>query len=899
METRINGKSVQLEGLGADETAVDVIRHRCGLTGTKLVCGSGVCGACTVRVNGTAMTSCLLPAQQLAGKQIETIEAHSADNLHPMQKAFMVHDGLQCGYCTSGFLMASIAFYDQWRAKHGTKRPSREDVAEALAGHLCRCGAYVGIYEAVQTACTGEFDHMGEVTSQRVDGLAKVTGQAKYTTDIQLEGQLVGKLLRSTHAHAKVKSIDFSAALAIDGVQTAVLLHDLPRTVRYVGQPIAGIAAIDEATAYAALQAIQVNYDVLPHVVGIDNALKPDAPDVWGDAPSEAPSAGEGVNLPGKWISKNVRKGRLNMGGLRPSKARDIAHKARITPNQTLYEASFQNGIQVHTALEPHCAVAHWTSDSTLTVYLSTQAVSAAPHSIAKKFGLNPEDVTVIAKHIGGGFGAKNAMFDEAIAAIKIAKAAQKPVSIIPNRPEEMMNGGFRPGGQFNMQVATNKNHELLALVAHAYSDSGIAVSNITASMTAQAYDGGARDLADHDVVNNHPPGKPFRGPGGPGALWAIEQSIDQIAHEKHTDPITVRRRWTEKGNRLKLYDWVESLDVWQNRPRSGETNGRYRRGVGVAFGQWLYFYDPETIIQLNSSPDGLTVTTGTQDIGNGVRTTLARTVADIFGIPADTVTVKIGNSQYPHGPTAGGSRVTASVFAPTQEAAQLLRDHLFGLTAETLDLNNARLGKGGIDHAKGHISWAEAFAKLPPQQIKTKRGSDPALLQQVGSRIIQLMGMDFLPGSGLAHGAVVAEVEVDTLLGKTRVLRVWENLAIGRVYTPDMARSQVYGGIIQGIGYALYEEKLFDAPSGQNLTSNLQDYRIPAIGDIPEMFVEFTDGGFDHAKGKGIGMSELCTVPVGPAIANAVFNATGVRCYESPIKPERLLMALQEEANA
>jgi xanthine dehydrogenase YagR molybdenum-binding subunit len=269
--------------------------------------------------------------------------------------------------------------------------------------------------------------------------------------------------------------------------------------------------------------------------------------------------------------------------------------------------------------------------------------------------------------------------------------------------------------------------------------------------------------------------------------------------------------------------------------------------------------------------------------------------VSDVFGLAPTDVHIAIGNSGYPHGPRAGGSRVTTSIYEPTERAATLLRDRLFGLAAETFDLAEAKVVPGGIAHREGKLNWLEALAQLPTQQVTTSRGADKQLVQRVAARLVNgMMGMDMMIGSGLAHGAVVAEVEVDTLLGKTRVLRVWENLAIGRTYFPDMARSQVYGGIIQGIGYALYEEKILDKATGQNLTSNLQDYRLPGLGDTPEIIVECTDGGFDHVTGQGIGLSELCTVPVGAAVANAVFNATGWRPLESPIKPERLLAGIK-----
>jgi len=879
------------------ETAVDLIRHKCQLKGTKQVCGSGVCGACTVLVDGTPMVSCLLPAHHLDGKEVQTIESFSGENLHPVQRALMAHDGLQCGYCTPGFAIEGIAFYERWHAEHGTERPSREEVAEALAGHLCRCGAYAGIYDAMQAACAGEFD--GEdYTPQRVDALAKVTGQAEYTADVQLEGQLIGKILRSPHPHARILSIDLSEADKIEGVEATAALPDRNLVVRYVGQPFAAVAAVDEATAQAGLDAIKVEYEILPHVIGIDAALADDAPDVWGSQRRNATSAAEGATLPGYW-DKNLRTGRMNMGGLNPGKAHKVVDKLK-EQGKYVYSQSYYNGIQVHTALEPHCAVALWDENDHVTAYVSTQALDATKNHIAEYFDLPDESVTVIAQHIGGGFGAKLNLYPEIIAAVGLSRRCNKPVAVIPSRPEEMNTGGMRPGGRFDITIGMSDDFELEALIARAYSDSGIAIGNVTSMMGAIGYSGGARDLQDHDVANNHAPGTPFRGPGGPGALWSLEQSIDQIAHEHQTDPIAIRRKWTEAENLLGLYDWVDSQEAWTNRPQTGSETGRFRRGIGVAFGHWLNNYDPEVIIRLTTSENGLAVSTATQDIGNGVRTTLAHKAGEIFGLAPTDVQVDIGHTDYPHGPTAGGSRTTASIVVPTQQAAMLLRDRLFGLAAESLNLEGATHDEQGIHHGGGTISWANVMKQVLPQEVDMRRGPDPQLIQHVGSFIMGRMGMDIMIGQGRSHAAIIAEVEVDTLLGKTRVTHVWHQMDVGRIHMPDMARSATYGGIIQGIGFALYEEKILDVPHGQPLTTNLQDYRIPAIGDIPEMTVDFQDSEFEHVKGGGIGLSELCTIPVAAAVANAVFNATGVRCVESPIKPERLVTALSDNgANA
>jgi aerobic-type carbon monoxide dehydrogenase small subunit (CoxS/CutS family) len=217
MKTVLNGQPCEFEPEVGD-TVIDVVRDQVGLTGTKLVCGAGVCGACTVLVDGVPMTSCLLPAQQLEGRSVQTVEGHAAPDLHPVQRAFMAADALQCGFCTPGFVNEAIAFYERWRAERAGEVPSRDEIAAALSGHLCRCGAYLGIYEAVARACAGEFDTAGDLSPARVDARAKVTGEAKYTVDVHYDGQLEARFVRSEVAHAHVKAVDFSAALSESGV---------------------------------------------------------------------------------------------------------------------------------------------------------------------------------------------------------------------------------------------------------------------------------------------------------------------------------------------------------------------------------------------------------------------------------------------------------------------------------------------------------------------------------------------------------------------------------------------------------------------------------------------------------------------------------------------------------
>ena len=275
----INGRAEPLPD-DPDALLVDVVRDVLNLTGTKLVCGAGVCGACTVLLDGAPVVSCLMPARAAAGKSVTTVEGIGAGRLHPVQKAFMAHDALQCGFCTPGFIVEATAFHDRWRATKGTATPSREDIGTALSGHLCRCAAYDGIFRAVTAACEGLFDG-DDIISPRVEAREKVTGSAKYTVDIRHDGQLEGVILRSHLAHARIVELDLAPARAISGVMAAISLLGDDRTVRYVGEPVAAVAAKDRKTAVAAIAAIRITSEPLPSVIGLDAARKPDAPVVF------------------------------------------------------------------------------------------------------------------------------------------------------------------------------------------------------------------------------------------------------------------------------------------------------------------------------------------------------------------------------------------------------------------------------------------------------------------------------------------------------------------------------------------------------------------------------------------------------------------------------------------
>jgi xanthine dehydrogenase YagR molybdenum-binding subunit len=878
-----------------DALLVDVIRDRLNLTGTKLVCGSGICGACTVLLGGEPVVSCLLPANAAAGKTLTTIEGIGGTKLHPIQKAFMAHDALQCGFCTPGFVVEATAFHDRWRATRGAAVPPREEIAAALSGHLCRCGAYEGIFRAVAEACAGRFDGNDPV-APRMEARDKVTGLARYTVDIRHDGQLEGVILRSSVAHAKIAGLDLAPARAIAGVAAAVSLLADDGMVRFVGAPIAAIAAKDRCTALEALAAIKFDCEERPAVIGLDAARRDDAPVVFDKANRKrAGNLSEGGGGPASWRG-NVR-GPSSPFSQKGKRARGWLAEARAAGNPLLVEETFRVSTQQHACLEPHAAVARFDGEQ-LTVHISTQAVHDMMEKIAKRYHLAHDKVRVIADHVGGGFGSKNSLGIETIAAIELARAAEAPVRVAFDREEELSITGYRPAAELQISLLPSAQGSLKALSLTAHADTGASVNSLIAGLARLIYPAEAKDLVDFDVLSNLPPGAPFRGPGGPPMAFALEQAVDEAALRMNVDPIQLRKRWDPDPNRQRLYDWAAGLEVWRNRKPASSQNGRYRRGVGVAAGYWLYLWQPGSSVELAIRNGRIIASCAVQDIGTGTRSVIANTVAKAFELEPQDIEVRIGHSNLPEGPGSGGSRVTASVVPPTLRAIEKLKTEIQRSAARPpLPGSNA--------------PWRELIARAPDLVVSAKRPNDhkPPPGVRPALREAGFMGLVFgwvfrivnniVVGAGVPSSVQVMEVEVDTWLGHVRVLNAYTGLAVGKLAAPALARSQAAGAVIQGIGYALYEARETDPSTGHVLNSGMEDYRIPGIADMPRLDVHFDEAGFDHVPGGSVGIGEVATVPTSPAIANAIRDAIGIRLTELPFRPDRLVAALKGRAAA
>jgi xanthine dehydrogenase YagR molybdenum-binding subunit len=518
---------------------------------------------------------------------------------------------------------------------------------------------------------------------------------------------------------------------------------------------------------------------------------------------------------------------------------------------------------------------------------------------IAKRFKLDVSRVRVVAEHVGGGFGSKSTLAGETIAAIELARNAKSPVRVVFDRQEELSVTGYRPGAEMNVALLPSADGGLKALTMSAYADTGTSVNSTIAALARLIYPAEEMELVDFDVVSNLPPGSPFRGPGGPVMAFALEQTVDEAALRLKVDPIVLRKRWDPNPNRQRLYDWASDLEAWRRITAAGAQSGRFRRGVGVAAGFWLYIWQPGSKVELSIVNGRIRASAAVQDIGTGIRSVLAETVAREFGLDTHEVEVRIGDSRLPEGPTSGGSRTTASIVPTAMLAAQRLK--------QALQRNSSVEPKTGSNAPWRELIAASAdcavSAERPPDSSRTAAGIRSPLAEVgfmglvFGWMMRRFSGLSI--GAGVPSSVQVAEVEVDTLLGHVRVLRVHAGIAVGRIASPALAHSQAAGSIIQGVGYALYEGREVDLKTGEILTAGLEDYRIPGIADTPLIDVHFDEGGFDHVAGGSVGIGEVATIPTSAAIANAIHNATGVRFTEIPFRADRLIAALKSRSAA
>jgi xanthine dehydrogenase YagR molybdenum-binding subunit len=667
--------------------------------------------------------------------------------------------------------------------------------------------------------------HSGVVGSPypRVEAPEKVSGRAKYSSDIRLAGQLSGRILRSPWPHARVKRVDTSAAESFPGVRAVLSRFNAPdiqwyeegrlfdETVRFIGDEVAALAADSEEIAEDALRLVVVEYEPLPFKVSLDE------------------------NSSGKTQIKS--RGDVEAG---------------LREAEIVIEDVFTTQTALHNCMEPHGCVATWEAGR-LTLYESTQGVFSVRCEVAEKLGMPQEQVRVIMQHMGGGFGAKQIAWKHSVIAALLSRKAGRPVQVLLDREAENLAAGNRNATRQRLKIGARRDGTLTAIDVRVLLQAGAYTAGGEESDVIGTYQTLYRCpnvRAEQTAVRtNTGPAIAFRAPGYAEAAFALESAMDQLARELKMDPIELRlRNYTESDQQEnKPYTSPDSLRACYGEirkafdsARKASRRSKKRRGVGFAAHDWVGGSGhPPAEAQVHLEDDGgATLTTGTQDIGTGTRTALCQIAAEELGIKIGKISIKLGDTDSGlESPTSGGSATLASLGPAVREAAASAKAHAGG---------------------------------------KGERGPNP------------------FHKTVRTCGAQCAEVEVDTETGEITVLRVVTAHDCGRVINPTMVDSQVYGGVTQGMGFALIEERIVDQATGVVLNANLEQYLVPTAADVPDIHnatLSMPDLEANTTGTKGIG--EPPFIPTAPAIANAVYDAIGVRIRHLPISREKILESL------
>ena len=872
----VNGSEHRLE-VEDRWTLAEVLRDHLELTGTKIGCDRGECGACTVLLDGKPVYSCSQLAVWVDGKTVQTVEGLIANGqLDPLQRAFIDHDAPQCGFCTSGQLMAAKALVT------ANTHPSPDDVRAAMTGNLCRCSNYNHYVEAVlaatATAPGSDPDQTPTGTTiaplrtvghptPRIDALDRVSGKATYTGDVHLPGMLYARVLRSPHPHARIRSLDVSKARALPGVK-AVVTHENCRyvwgagsiaggqqyndevkkitkqrryafnnPVRFVGEPVAAVAAVDRHTAEEALGLIIVDYDLLPFVLDQEEAMKPGAPQIW-------PEGNVSLNARNEPQPITQRRGDIEAG----------FHAA-----DHVFEDRFSTAFVHNAQMEPRAAVATWDGDK-LTVYTPTGGIANCRGDIARDLEMPLEKVRVVCQYMGGNFGNKNQNQDADLIAAILAREAGAPVKLELSRKEDFIGvHGRWPTAQY-YKVGVKADGTLTSIQLRGVSGMGPYRKNSGAIGGVDVYQCPNVETVVYPVYTNKTVSGNFRGPEFPQGFFGIQSMMDDVAAKLRMDPVEfIQRNMTRKFRDETPYSNYtldecirRGVDAFEWKKRwhpPGADRGPIKRGAGVAFMTFRSGLGRSSAVIRLDSKGIYTVHVGVTDVGAGAKTTMGMIAAEALDVPFENVRVVWGDTDScPYSVGESGSRTTIMTGYAVVEAAR--------------DLKKQIAEKGAP------VGGAVLTASATPNPT-----SD--------GKVRNVFGAHFV------------EVEVDAELGRARVLKYLAVHDCGRIINPLTAMSQIHGGAVMGIGMALHEDLLYDRRSGAPLTPGYYGARVMTHRDTPRIDVIFieSDDGYGPYGAKSIG--EASKVPAVAAVGNAVFNAIGRRVNDLPITRDKILGVL------
>jgi len=876
----INGTEHRME-VGDHWTLVELLRDHLKLTGTKIGCDRGECGCCTVLVDGKNMYSCSQLAVWMDGRSIQTVEGLEQNGrLDPLQASFMEHDAPQCGFCTSGQLMSAKAVL----AKN--PRATREEVRAGMTGNLCRCSNYNRYVEATlavagtaavpasamledsSAAPLAALKTLGHATP-RIDARERVSGKAAYTDDVNLPGMLYARVLRSPHPHARIRRIDVSKALAMPGVKAVVTNENCKvvwgaggvaggrqyveevkkitkqrryafnNPVRFVGEPVAAVAAIDRHVAEEALLRIAVDYEVLPFVTDQEEAMKPGAVQIW-------PEGNLSLNVQNEAKPITERRGNIDDG---------------LSRAQHVFEDRYTTTFVHNAQMEPRACVANWEGEK-LTVYTPTGGISNCRTDMARDLGIPESNVRVVCQYMGGNFGNKNQNQDADLITAVLAKQAGAPVKLEMTRKEDFIGvHGRWPTTQY-YKVGVNTDGALQGIQLRGYSGMGPYRKNSGAIAGVELYHCANIDATVYPVYTNKTVSGNFRGPEFPQGFYGMQSMMDEVAYKLNMDPVEfiLKNMTRMAGDESPFTSYTLDQCIrrgaqdfdWKNRWRAkpGSDAGPVKRGSGVAF---LAFRSgvgrSSAMIQVDSKGQ-YHVHVGVTDVGSGAKTTMGLIAAEALDVPLSKLDVVWGDTgRCPYSVGESGSRTTIMTGQAVVEAAHDLK---------------RQIAEKGMPQGNDVLT---AMANPSPTVA--------------GGKVRNAFGAHFV------------EVEVDTELGHVRVVKYVAVHDSGRIMNPLTAASQIKGGATMGIGMALHEELMYDPRNGQPLTAGYYGHRVLTHMDAPEIDVVFiqSDDGYGPFGAKSIG--EASKLPAVAAVANAIFNATGVRMKDLPIRRDRIVAAM------
>ena len=671
--------------------------------------------------------------------------------------------------------------------------------------------------------------------TQRVDAPAKVTGSAKFSSDMQPAGWLYGMIYRAPWPAAKVARINLDKAKRVPGIKAVIAEREGERTIHFYGEELAAVAGTTKQACLDALRVIEVEATPLPFVVREEIAKNPDAPRVWPDTPNLAEA--------------NVKE-------------KGDVDKA-FTGAAAVVEGFFTTPIQIHHPLETHGNTVSVT-DAGVTCWASTQGVFSVRDGLASYLKVSQDNVRVITDYMGGGFGSKFGPGVEGGLAARLSKAAGAPVRLMLTRFDQSLAVGNRLSSFQKIKLGASADGKLVAFEMDAFGTAG------TGAGQASAGGGGGAGfpapyiytvpnirVKQAHVAVNAGQGRAFRAPGHPVASFGMESILDELAAKLKIDPVELRLKNDPSEVRQREYAIGQEKFGWKQKYQTpGSSPGPIKVGVGCAGATWGGG-GRGTQAEAQINPDGsVEVRCGTQDLGTGTRTLVAMVAAEVFGLKPEQINARIGDTQFPPSGGSGGSTTAASV-CPA----------VFDTCTNALEELQKR---AGVTDVRGP-NWISACRKLG-----------------VNSVVAHGAWREGLSSSG-AGGVQFAEVEVDTDTGVVRVRKILCVQDCGLIVNKLTCETQVHGGIIMGLGYALYEERVMDSATGVVLNPNFETYKLPNFSDVPEIEVVL----LDMPERGVIGVGEPATIPTAGAIANAVANALGVRVSSLPITPARVLAAL------